>query len=256
MDKLRQWVALTVVASLAVLAAGWVLLVSPKRAEADELRASAEQASSSAATLRTQLSVLKAQAKDLPQQESRIAAVAARIPDDPGLPTLVRALTAASKTAGVELVSVTPGPPAPVLAATPAGPASPDGTAATAAAKPAGGLIAIPVTLSVVGGYYQVERYLAALEDLPRAFRVSGLTVAPGANPVAPPASGAATSTTDGRTLTTMITGTVFAAAAAGPPGAGAAAVPAAPGATAAAPALSPAPTSGAPAPGTAAPAQ
>jgi len=31
MDKLQQWVALTVAGSLALLAAGWFLVISPKK---------------------------------------------------------------------------------------------------------------------------------------------------------------------------------------------------------------------------------
>ena len=38
MDKLKQWVALTVVGCLGIMAAGWFLLVSPKRTEAAEIR--------------------------------------------------------------------------------------------------------------------------------------------------------------------------------------------------------------------------
>ncbi len=37
MDKLKQWVALTVVGVLAIVAAGWFLLVAPKHSEADDL---------------------------------------------------------------------------------------------------------------------------------------------------------------------------------------------------------------------------
>jgi len=39
MDKLKQYVTFTVLGCLVVLAAGWFLLVSPKRSEAAELRA-------------------------------------------------------------------------------------------------------------------------------------------------------------------------------------------------------------------------
>jgi type II secretory pathway pseudopilin PulG len=46
MDKLKQWVVLTVVGCMAVLAAGWFLLISPKKAEAADLVAqTASQAS-------------------------------------------------------------------------------------------------------------------------------------------------------------------------------------------------------------------
>lgn len=222
MDKIKQWVALTVVGCLGIMAAGWFLLVSPKKAEAADVR---EQAAAQEATnqgLRTKLDVLKAQAKDLPKKQADLARVAAKIPGDPGLPALIRALTAASTSAGVELVSVTPSAPAPVVAvaaaagaapvAAPAAPAAAAPVAAPAAAAPttAGALAAIPVAINVVGGYFEVSQFLANLENLPRAFRVTNLTLAPGASPTD---KAKATSTEDGSSLTSTITGTVYMAA-------------------------------------------
>ncbi|MEX2289866.1 MAG: type 4a pilus biogenesis protein PilO [Mycobacteriales bacterium] len=228
MDKLKQWVALTVLGCLAVMAGGWFLLVSPKRAEAAAVREQAASQESTNAGLRTQLEVLKAQAKDLPKKQADLARVAAKIPDNPSLPALIRALTAASTSAGVEFVSVTPGPPvavaAPVAAApvagaapadaaaAPAAPAAPTDPAAAAAgaAGPAGALAEIPVAINVVGGYFEVAQFIANLENLPRAMRVTNLTLAPGSSPTAGDKAG---STEDGRTLTSTITGSVFLAA-------------------------------------------
>lgn len=228
MDKMKQWVALTVVGCLGIMAAGWFLLVSPKKAEAADIR---EQAAGQEATnqgLRTKLEVLKAQAKDLPKKQADLARVAAKIPGDPGLPALIRALTAASTSAGVELVSVTPSEPAPVVAAAvapAAAPAAPAGApapgpaedaAAPAAAAPAaapataGALAGIPIAINVVGGYFEVSQFLANLENLPRAFRVTELSIAPGTSPTDKSES---TSRNDGSSLTSTITGSVYMAA-------------------------------------------
>ena len=219
MDKLKQYVVFTVLGCLVVLAAGWFLLVSPKRSEAADLRAQAESQVAANAQLQTKLTVLKAQAKDLPKQQAKLAAVAARIPDNPALPALIRALTTASTAAGVELVSVTPGAPAAAAAAAAQPVAAPAaGAAATgapaAASSSAGQLASIPLTLSVAGGYFQVQQFLANLENLPRSMRVTGLTLAPGANPVKKPAAGATAPTADdGRALVSTITGQVYMAA-------------------------------------------
>jgi type IV pilus assembly protein PilO len=224
MDKLKQYVALTVVGCLGIMAAGWFLLISPKRAEAAAVREQTLAQESTNAGLRTQLEVLQAQAKDLPKKQADLARVAAKIPDNPSLPSLIRALTAASTSAGVEFVSVTPGAPAAVVAAAaapvaaaPADPAAAPAEAAApvdpnapAAAGPAGSLAAIPVAINVVGGYFEVEQFIAALENLPRALRVTNLTLAPGASPTA---KDKAASTEDGRTLTSTITGSVYMAA-------------------------------------------
>jgi len=173
--------------------------------------------------LQTKLTVLKAQAKDLPKQQARLAAVAAKIPDNPALPALIRALTTASTSAGIELVSVTPGAPAalgaaapaapaaPVAPAAPAAPAAAGAAAAPAAGASAGQLASIPLTLSIAGSYFQVQQFIANLENLPRSMRITNLTLAPGANPVKKAPTGAAVD--DGKTLTTTVIGQVYMAA-------------------------------------------
>jgi len=235
MNKLKQWVAFTVVGVVAVLAAGWFLLVAPRHAEAAGLRQQTAEQEGANGQLRTALAVLKAQAKDLPKEQAKLALVAAKLPDNPAEPELLRALASAADTAGVELVSIAPGALTPVTpAAAPTAPAvaskTPDAAAPgsvavppaapAAAASSAGTLMAMPVTISVAGGYYEAEQYLAALEDLTRAFRVTTLAITPGANPVAPPATGssaAPASIEDGKHLIANITGTVYVAVASSP---------------------------------------
>lgn len=215
MDKLKQYVALTVVGCLAVLAAGWFLLVSPKRTEASEVQLAADAQVTANSALRTQIEVLKAQAKNLPKEQAKLAAVAAKLPSNRAMPALIRALTTAAEDAGVELVTLAPGATAvaapaaaaaPVAPAAGAAPAAPVAGAAPAAA--AGQLGTIPVTLNVVGGYFQVQQFLANLEDLKRAIRFTAVNLAPGANPVKPAAPGA--NVDDGRTLAATLTGQVF----------------------------------------------
>jgi Tfp pilus assembly protein PilO len=205
MEKLKQYVVLAVLGSIVVLAAGWFLLVSPKRTEAEALRTQAAGQVTANSQLETQLTVLKAQAKDLPKQQARLAAVAAKIPSTPALPALIRALTTASTSAGVELVSVTPATPA-VIAGAPTTAQTP---AAAAPPSDAGQLAAIPLTLNIVGGYFQVEQFVANLESLPRSLRVTNLKLTPGTNPVKPGTG----NVDDGKTLSSTVTGTVFMAA-------------------------------------------
>ena len=223
MDKVKQYVALTALASLAILAGSYQLLISPKKDEAAAVREQTASTVSANAGLRTQLQVLQAQAKELPKKQADLARVAAKIPDNPALPALIRALTAASISAGVEFVSVIPGQPT-AFAAPAAGVVAPVDPAASAAAPAAaapapavpaasatGELASIPVTLNVVGDYFEIEQFLANLENLPRALRVTNLVLAPGAQPIA--GGTVAPSTEDGRSLTSTITGTVFLAA-------------------------------------------
>ena len=205
MDKLKQYVIFTVLGCLVVFAAGWFLLVSPKRTDAAALRTQADSQVSANAQLENQLQVLKAQAKDLPKQQAELASVAAKIPDNPALPSMIRSLTTAATSAGVELVTVTPGPPVAAGAPAPAGVPATSGAAGSA-----GQLTQIPLTLSIAGGYFQVEQFVSNLENLPRSMRITTLSVAPGSNPVKPVTTGAVD---DGKTLTAAVTGMVFMAA-------------------------------------------
>lgn len=215
MDKLKQWVILTSVGVVVILAAGWFLLISPKHSEAADLRTQADAKLAANTQLRSQIAMLKAQAKDLPRQQARLAAVAAKIPDNPALPALIRALSGAADAAGVELVSLSPTAPAAVAGVVPAAPVQP--VAASGAAAPvrrvstaaAGTLQNIGVTMNVVGGYFQVEQFLDRVENLSRALKVTTLNLAPGTNPVKP-LSGAAAASDPGKLLSASITGNVY----------------------------------------------
>lgn len=232
MDKLRQWVALTLVAALVVLTGGWLLLVSPQRTQAAELRDQAAVQQSTNAQLATQLEVLRAKAEGLPRQEADLAEIAARIPDGPDLPHLLRALAAAGRSAGAEVVAVTPGAPQPVVPPAPAAPApaapAPAAPAAAAPAPaaapvPAPGLSEISLAIEVAGDFHEIEQFVAELEDLPRALRITALSLAPGASPTDEQGS---TALEDGRSLRASITGSVFVDAAAAAPAAPAPPVP------------------------------
>ena len=216
MDKLKQWVVLTAVAALLIVAGGWFLLVSPKNGEAEALRAEAAAQMQANDVLEQKLKLLQAQAKELPQKQAVIARIGAQIPDNPSLPSLIRAMTAASAAAGVDFVSVTP--EAPVLpVAAPVSPTAPAPASAQttppigvppAASGAAGSLATIPFSMTVVGDYFDTAQFLANLETLPRSLRVAELTVVPGLSPTAP--KSAAAGALDGRSLSTTVKGRVF----------------------------------------------
>src|SRR5438067_6686293 len=118
MTRARQWSVLTAVACLAVMAAGWFVLVKPQRSHAASLRKDAADVLQINQTLQAQIAHLRAQAKDLPAQQRKLADIATKVPDSPALPTLIRQLSAAADGSGVNLVSLSPGLPALVAAPT------------------------------------------------------------------------------------------------------------------------------------------
>lgn len=227
---------LTAVGVLIVLVASWFLLISPRRATATDLRQQATTEQQNADALRDKLADLKAKAKQLPAQEELLRQIQARVPDNPQLPALIRALTAAAADADVELVAITPVAPTTVIA--PGGAAGSKGTSSSAAtptsavgsaATPAPGLPAItlqslPLTLVVQGRYMATVQFVSNLENLTRAFLVTGVQISAGATASGGGAAPALGSTTSTPVVSVTVTGSVFLAPSA--PSAGASATP------------------------------
>ncbi len=191
MNRLNQYIALTVLGVLVVVAAGWFLLVSPQRAKAAEVRASVAQVQSDNAVLVTKLRMLRQERDNLPRVQAELAAVAAKIPDNRALPALIRSLTTVTTGAGVDLLTITPAATtvaAPTAAAAaPVAPVRPTAGLPRVSSVAAGQLGTIPVSLAVVGSYFNIERFLNGLEGLPRAMRVTSVSLATGGSPIEPP---------------------------------------------------------------------
>lgn len=175
MTKMRQWSVLTAVGALAILVAGWFLLVSPQRSHASDLRSQAATQQTANQSLAAQVAQLRQQQKDLPAQQRKLSQIAAKIPNNPMLPALIRQLSAAAQGTNVDLVSLAPGAPAAVTATGTAA-ATPTAGATAAAAVP---LAQIPVTLQVTGNYFNIEQFFASVEKLTRAMRVNSFTLVP-----------------------------------------------------------------------------
>lgn len=190
MSTPRHWVVAAALTAFAILAGGWFVVVAPRRADAAGLRDQRAAVDVSNAAKVAQLDQLRAQAKGLPEQQAQLAAVLTRIPSDPALPSLLRSLSAAADDAGVELTALSPAQPLPAA-----------GGASVSAAT--GALERIPVQATVRGGYFGIEQFVAALEDLPRAVLVDGFAVKP-ANLATTAAVGS------GTTLDATVTFSVF----------------------------------------------
>src|SRR4051812_41240911 len=191
MDKMRQWTMLTVVGVVAVLGAGWFLAVSPQRHHAGQLRSQAANQQSANSQLQARVSQLQQQQKGLPAQQRRLNQIAAKIPDNPALPALIRQLSAAADGAGVDLVSISPASPATFTPFGSTGATAATATAAAAGTGTAGTPAQTPTAITVQGSYYNAESFFDAIENLPRAVLVRGwsMTLVPG-----PATTGAAAS--------------------------------------------------------------
>jgi Tfp pilus assembly protein PilO len=200
MKSIRTLSMLTGLAVLGVLAAGYMLLISPKRAEVKDLNAQAASQQQANKATRGRIDTLTEQAKNLPKKQAELATLAEQLPNNPALPALIRSLTSAADRDNVELVALLP--QAPAEQADPAAPirAAASGTAASAgaagsAAKPAAPatgaaaapkpaapsetLMGIPVQIVLRGKYFNIENFLASLESQKRALVVGQLVIQP-----------------------------------------------------------------------------
>jgi len=186
MTATRKWSALAVLLVAAIFAASWFLLIGPKRADANALKADRVEQDANNQRLVEQLEVLKAQAQDLPKQEAFLAQIRKQLPDNPALPALIRDLTGAAKKSGVDLTSLAPALPLPVVTAVVAPTVAPattdpkeegsDKVAAVPAPAPPT-LFQVPITVKTTGSYFEMEQFLNRIEGLKRSFLVTGFTL-------------------------------------------------------------------------------
>jgi Tfp pilus assembly protein PilO len=277
MNKTRQLGLLAAVAVLAIVGGGWFLLISPQRSKVADLHHQQADQQQKNGQLSLQISRLKAESRDLPAEQAKLAAIAEQLPPNPSMPALVNDLTKAAKRSGVDLQVIAPQTPVAFgstgsvqlgagsgttgsstststttttttsgSAATPSPSASAgtsssgssssststsssssgsstgatSGTGTTTLSQSgvlsAGGLYQIPMSVTVVGTYYQITQFVNQLENLHRAYLVTQLNLQPG-DPLAA-ASNAAAGTGGGSSsgpsytgaLTAQVNGFVF----------------------------------------------
>ncbi|MFZ0158447.1 MAG: hypothetical protein WAL50_05405, partial [Kineosporiaceae bacterium] len=99
--KTARWTALTALACVALLGIAWVLLLSPRRAEAADIRDQADAARAQNDALQLQVAQLKAQFAELPKNQAELAKIHAQMPVKAAMPELVRSVDAAAASSGV-----------------------------------------------------------------------------------------------------------------------------------------------------------
>lgn len=142
----RQELALAAVGALLVLVAATLLLIRPTRQATAEARADRDTAVAESQTLRDQIKALEALKPKEAELKAQAELAKAEFPATPALPGLVDALQDAASLSGVDLGSVAPGTP----------------TASTANPQ----LVQISTTVSISGGYFEIQDFLVRLENL------------------------------------------------------------------------------------------
>jgi Tfp pilus assembly protein PilO len=194
MTKMKQMWLFTALAVVAVLALGYFFAISPKRAQVDELHASAEAQRIANKQLDSDIDRLEKQQKTLPAKQTRLAEIALNIPKAPLLPTLTRALTKMSTSSGVDIQSIAPVQPAfmdvEAPAAAPVEPAdevggdkpksSPPVRRATSPEAAVGKLALVEIKITGWGSFAEIQEFLIEAEELKRLMVVTNVKIVRG----------------------------------------------------------------------------
>jgi Tfp pilus assembly protein PilO len=163
MSRRGPIVAGAIFAAVAVLAV--FFLVLPKMHEVTATREKITVAEQREATLRTELASLKEAQAHAQEVQAQIAKLAAEVPPTADLPALLRLLTQAADSSGVDFFTVTPSTPT---------------------LDTSGNFSTIPTAISVTGGYFALDQFLFRLETLPRAAKVTNVSITPSGGAGAP----------------------------------------------------------------------
>jgi hypothetical protein len=173
----RDRLVLVGVSALAVLAAVWLLLVSPERKQAGKLDSEVTAAEAQLASARSDASSAQAARQRYSAAYASVVSLGKAVPASEEVPSLMYQLAQATNQKHVQFSSITNG----AVGAGPAGPASAASTTSTAAATAAAsaGFTQMPFTFVFGGGFddlYHLFRQLnaATVRTSSGGLRVSG----------------------------------------------------------------------------------
>lgn len=146
------------VAAVVVLLAWFVFLWRPQSAALDTAAEREATAANTNAELELRVQRLRAAQADAPALRARVAALQVAVPEDPELAEFILAADTAATESGVDLLTISPTPPAPSL--DPALPSS------------------VNLAITVDGGYFQVLDYLNRLSVMDRLVVIDTLNLA------------------------------------------------------------------------------
>jgi Tfp pilus assembly protein PilO len=195
---------------LLILVASWMLLLSPTLADTSDAHDAVSAAQDRNQVMATQVAGIKRQQEQLPLYQGVASDLEKLFPPTADQPGFFAAVTAAAKSAGIAADKVTTlSPTAPQLLDASGQPIdatgadSTGGSADTEAPAPTADMGEQTVSVTAEGTYAQIQKLLANLEKMDRAFLVSSLTTTGGAEDAQEGAAG---------TLTVSITGSTYVA--------------------------------------------
>ena len=158
------------IALLLIVGLGWQFVLSPKTEALSGVRQQITDTRDNNDLLELQLVTLKRQAADLDSVRATAGALSAMFPSTADQPRLFREVTEAAADAGIGPEGVTAlSPTPPVVGGDPAAGVAVDTSGLTLARQ--------IVAVSVQGSYAETQRLLANLEQIPRAFLITSVSL-------------------------------------------------------------------------------
>jgi Tfp pilus assembly protein PilO len=158
---MRRGLVIAAGVSLLLALALVFLLVLPKMSDVKEANQQLDEAREQELVLSTELSRLQAVAEDAAALRQEAAEFRRQVPGAADLPGLINLLQDTADRTELDFFSVAPGSPV---------------------AASGGSASEIPTQIQIIGDFFAVREFMARLEDLERASKVVGITVAPGPN--------------------------------------------------------------------------
>jgi Tfp pilus assembly protein PilO len=134
-------------------------LVMPKFGQISQAQQDLATAEQQESSLRVQLAALQEAQAEAPQTKREIQKVENLVPPTADLPALIRLLREAADRAAVDLFQFSPNTPTP---------------------DPTGQFSTIATSVNVTGSYFSLDEFLFRLESLPRAAKITNVTISPG----------------------------------------------------------------------------
>jgi Tfp pilus assembly protein PilO len=157
----RIWVIAGAAAIVLLTVASWFLLISPKFAEAADVRTQVDDTQTQLIALRKKIAGLEDQKSRLSTYKAALKANQRALPSDSGVPDFLRQLQGSGEATGVKVSGVSVAPPA--------------------QAAGVSGVWQLPITLTAEGGSDQLGEFLNQLQAVqPRAVLVQSANLTQG----------------------------------------------------------------------------
>jgi Tfp pilus assembly protein PilO len=210
----RIWIIGATILSIAVLALGWFIGISPKLAEAADLSAQQEGVASNNAALRVKVEALKKQYATINDLRSQLDVLQAQVPSDLRIDDFFDELNEAAKATGVSIQSFTS--TTPQHYALPSAPTDNKDSSSVVELPTTNPLITgdnlvmVPVNLSVKGSLSEIADFLTSVRQGQRLFLVNNTNITGTTSTTTTVTSGLTSTSTTSSSYTASVTGFIY----------------------------------------------